>query len=144
MKKMWGEDSVWKTEAKFWSWLRGGLRRAVWNKHPTKLALINRSRFKAPLGKGQAEVWCLECEMCSEVYRQNECQVDHIAPAGGLKSIADITPFIEKLAFISLEDIRILCKKCHAIVTYSERYGVTLDEARKRKAEIAKRKKRER
>lgn len=141
MKKMWGKNSVWKTEAQFWTWLRGGIRRAVWNRHPNKILLINQERFKAPIGKQQNEVWCLTCAMCNNIYRQGDCQVDHINPAGSFKSVDDIQTFILNIAFVEIEDLRILCKSCHSVVTYAERYEVSLEEAKKRKDAIARRKK---
>ena len=39
-KKMWGEGTPWKTEALFWSWIRSGLRGAVWKKHPDRKSVV--------------------------------------------------------------------------------------------------------
>lgn len=132
------EAGPWKTPSEFWTWVRGSLRRAAWMKHPVKLNHIKSSRYKAPLGRGGNEVWCCTCAICGETKRQSECQVDHISPAGSLKKKEDIFPFIEKLLFVTEEDIRILCKWCHSICTYAERYGMTFEQAKKRKMEIAK------
>ena len=140
MKIMWGEDKPWKTKAKFWAWVRSGLRRSVWMKHPIKIEHIKSNRYKAPLGVAGKDVWCCTCAICNETHRQTNCQVDHIQPAGKLNSIEDVMTFVERLAFIDDSDIRILCKHCHSIVSYAERYGLTFEKARDRKEEIAKRK----
>lgn len=141
MKKMWGKGKPWKTESAFWAYIRGGLRRAVWMRHPVKIEHLKKNRYKDGLGAGGKEVWCCTCAICGETKRQSDCQVDHISPAGSLKKIEDISPFIERLAFVEDKDIRILCKSCHAICTYAERYGLTFEKARDRKKEIARRKK---
>lgn len=140
-KKIWGEGTPWKTQAAFWTWVRGCLRRSAWNRHPVKLALLKEKRYKAPLGKGGKEVWACRCAICGEEKRQAECQVDHIIPAGSLKSVEDITPFVTKLLFVLPEDIRVVCKWCNSVHAYADRYGVTFEEAKKRKQEIKKRKK---
>ena len=141
MKQMWGKGTPWKTESTFWGWVRGGLRRAVWMKHPTKLTHLKEHRFKSPLGRGGQEVWACICVVCKETKRQSECQVDHKIPAGSLSKPEDIQGFVERLAFVSDDEIQIVCKPCHGILTYSERYGVSFEAAKKRKAEIKRKKK---
>lgn len=115
------DDTIWKTEGKFWAWLRGGLRRSIWMRHPVKLALLNQERFRAPLGVNGREVWCCVCAMCGEIKRQPDCQVDHKVPAGSLTCREDIGPFVERLALVTVEDLRILCKPCHKEVSAQER-----------------------
>ena len=132
--------TIWKTESAFWNWLRGGLRRAVWKTHPVKLSFMKSNRYKAPIGRGGNEVWAVECAMCKKEVRQSNAQVDHIKPAGSLKCKEDIQPFVEGLAFVEEKDLQWLCKPCHSCKSYAERYGVSLAEAKKRKAEIAKKK----
>jgi hypothetical protein len=138
---MWGKGKPWQTEAKFWAWMRGGLRRSLWLRHPVKLELLRKERFRAPLGQAGREVWCCVCAICKDIKRQSDCQVDHQHPAGKLSGIEDISPFIQRLAFVEEKDLRILCVDCHRICSYAERYGLTFDEAHARKKEIAKKKK---
>ena len=41
-KQPWEEfPDIWKTKAAFFAWLRGGLRRAVWEKYPPKIKFKN-------------------------------------------------------------------------------------------------------
>lgn len=138
--KLIGEDKTWKTKPKFWSWVRGGLRRALWNTHPSKIDLIKEKRFKAPLGVNDKEVWCCTCTMCGDVKRQTECQVDHIVPAGSLKSVKDLEPFITRLAFISPEDLRVVCKWCNSVLSYADRQGISFEEALEKKLKLKNKK----
>jgi len=138
---MWGTETPWATEAKFWAWVRGGLRRGAWNKHPSKLNKIKNNRYKAPLGRNGKEVWACVCAVCDVEYRQSECQVDHIEPAGSLKCREDLKGFIERLLFVTEDDLRVVCKKCNSILAYADRYKVTFEQAKKRKEEIACKKK---
>jgi len=139
-KKMWGPGTPWGTENVFWTWMRGGLRRSLWMRHPVKLALLKEKRYRAPIGRGGRDVWALCCSICQTEQPQSGCEVDHIHEAGSLKSVEDIQPFIERLAFVTPDDLRVVCKPCHKVLTYASRYGVSFEEAKKRKAEIAKRK----
>jgi len=141
MKKMWGKSSPWKTEAAFWTWVRGGLRRSAWNRHPVKLSILKEARYKAPIGVNGKDVWACRCAVCGEEKRQAECQVDHIIPAGSIKCIEDITPFVTKLLFVLPEDLRVVCKWCNSVLAYAERYGLTFEKALGKKKEIARRKK---
>ena len=140
MKQMWGDDKPWKTKAKFWAWVRGCLRRSAWNRHPVKLDLLKKVRYKSPLGVNGKDVWTCKCAICGEEKRQTECQVDHIIPAGRLNSVDDITPFVTKLLFVLPEDLRVVCKWCNSVLAYADRYGLTFEKARDRKEEIANKK----
>jgi len=144
-KKMWGDGTPWGTENAFWTWMRGGLRRSLWMRHPVKLALLKEKRYRAPLGRvsksGIAQlVWAIDCSVCAQCVKQSNAEVDHIHEAGSLKNVEDIQSFIERLAFVTSDDLRVVCKPCHKILTYASRYGVSFEEAKKRKDEIAKRK----
>jgi len=134
-------NSPWKNKTAFFTWLRGGLRRGAWNRHPIKISKLKSARYKSPIGKNGKEVWTITCEMCKEEHRQSEAQVDHITPAGKLNEIADIQGFVERLIVITEEDLRVVCKFCNSALAYSDRYNVTFKEAVKRKREIAAKKK---
>jgi len=132
----WGTGTPWKTESKFWSWVRSGLRKAAWNRHPIKLNKKKANRYRAPIGRGGREVWACKCEMCGVEGPQDGYQVDHMKPAGSLKSVEDIQPFVERLLFVTEEDLRIVCKWCNSVLAYADRYHHTFEEALARKIEI--------
>jgi len=134
---------IWKTQAAFYSYLRGGFRRGIWEKNPIKLEFIKRNRVRAPIGKptkkepNGAMVWAGECSCCKEIKRQPELQVDHIEGEMKLTCADDIALFVQRLSFVSFEDLQLVCKPCHKDITYSERYKVSLEEARATRKAIA-------
>lgn len=121
----------WKTEAAFWGWVRGILRKG-WSRHPVKLEYIkqHRKRIKNPNPKGKVpEVWGCTCEMCGNDFVQSMIEIDHLNAASSLRCIEDLQGFAERLLVVTFEDIRALCKPCHSIVTLSQKKGVSLEEA---------------
>jgi hypothetical protein len=127
------EDSIWKSKANFMTWMRGGLRRSLWNRHPEKIAKIKEERFKIPnpnpRGRKQ-EVWACKCSVCRNTFVQKDCEVDHLLPAGALNEVRDIQHFVERLALVTRKDMRIVCKACHKLISLAERRGISIAEAR--------------
>jgi hypothetical protein len=122
----------WKTESAFYGWVRGQLRKG-WTRHPVKNLLIQNNRFKKDNGKGR-KTWHLECSICKEDTPQTKIQIDHIHPAGSLKTTEDIGKFVERLYFVTFDTIRPVCIPCHEVVTFAERRGISFDEAKIEKA----------
>ena len=128
----------WNNRTAFYTYLRGGFRKAIWARHPVKLAYIQANRFKAPMGKvAGKDVWCCECELCGRTFPQGQCEIDHLQEAGSLRSPDDIRDFVVRLSFVDFNDIRILDKTCHKIVSYAQRESITFNEANIEKAVIA-------
>lgn len=125
---------IFPTEAKFMAWVRSGLRQGLWNKHPVKMELLTsqRRRIKNPRPnprKGAELVWGFTCNCCGNDFTQTNVEVDHMVGEFSLKTIDDLVNFFKKLVFVTPQDLQILCKGCHGIKTYAERYGVSLIEA---------------
>lgn len=134
-KKPWEVPNVpWKSEAAFWSWLRGGIR-CIWSKHPVKTLYMDAKRRKIPNpspknAKRFPEVWGVVCECCGKEVAQKDSEVDHINQSGSFKSLDDIQGFIEKMFFVDFSSIRILCKPCHSVVSHAQNKGMTFEEAK--------------
>ena len=133
--------TVWKTQPAFFAWMRGQMRRA-WSRHPVKIAYMSQHRVRAPLGKKTVKnpdglVWGCECEHCHELFKQTECEVDHIDGAGSFKGWEDFEAWMHKLMHINFDSIRVLCKECHRTISYAERMGYTFEEAKLEKEVIA-------
>lgn len=133
---------VWKTEASYFNWIRGAMRKA-WCRHPVKVSYMNLHRFKAPLGKrtfkhpeGQM-IWATICETCNKVKKVGETEVDHIQRAGGCKSWEEFNPWIRSLLHINHASLAIVCKTCHRIKSYAEQHDLTFEEAKLAKKAIA-------
>jgi 5-methylcytosine-specific restriction endonuclease McrA len=51
---------------------------------------------------------------------EKNINVDHICPAGSLKSAQDLPGFVERL-FCEIDNLQILCSSCHDKKTKEER-----------------------
>lgn len=133
---------VWKTEAAYFQWLRGQMRKA-WSRHPIKNAYKAKRRTRAAVGKKidkatgkPASVWALPCDQCGGVFPQSNVEVDHIIRAGSFKSWADCEHWLMSLMQISFDDLQLLCKPCHKIKSYAETHNLSFEEATAEKAAI--------
>lgn len=66
--------------------------------------------------KGVRHRFEYQCSECQSYYKRTEVEVDHIEPAGSLKSFDDIGPFVERM-FVGVDKLRVLCKTCHRKIT---------------------------
>lgn len=134
-------NHIWKTESAYLSFIRGGIRRHLWSKNPIKLEfekenkvpIINdnpKSKKRFPTVAGG------RCEACGGLFKQSEMEVDHRTGEHALRSTSDMTSFLEGIVFVRKEDLAMLCKTCHSHKTYSERYGVSLEDAKSIKQAI--------
>lgn len=128
---------IWKSKSAFMSYLRGGIRRSCWMKHPVKLEFIknNRQRIPNPNTKGKAaEVWGGECNVCKNLFVQSQLAVDHVREfSATLKEIKDIQSFVELISLVTEEDLQFVCKDCHDTISYSQKHNVDFDTARAEK-----------
>lgn len=119
------EYEEWST-AKFWSFIRSGLR-AKWSRWPPKYKVVSKARRKAQYewwneeGNRKLNVqWEYQCSMCEEWYMRNYVEVDHIEPVGSLNNFDDLPAFVSRL-FVGENKLRLLCKSCHHKVTHLEK-----------------------
>ena len=131
---------IWKTKASLMSYLRGGLRRSCWLKHPVKLEFIknNRERIPNPNPRGKVDtVWGGRCNVCKNLFVQSKLAVDHIREfSASLKDIEDIQTFVELITLVTEDDLQFVCKDCHENISYSQKNGCSFEEARVRKKHI--------
>jgi len=133
--------NIWKTQSAFMSWLRGGIRRSLWNKSPIKIQFIkeHRKRIKNPrkTKRSPAEVWGAKCEICGQDFVLKEIQVDYKEGNHKLTELSDIQEFIENIVMVGEEDLQLICKQCHNIKTHAEKNNISFDEATRVKKLIA-------
>lgn len=131
---------IWKSKSAFMSYLRGGIRRSCWMKHPVKLEFIknNRQRIPNPNPKGKAaEVWGGECNVCKNLFVQSQLAVDHIREfSATLKEIKDIQSFVELISLVTEDDLQFVCKDCHDTISYSQKHNCSFEEAKAEKTAI--------
>lgn len=115
------------TTARFWGFIRSGLRQCF-NRYPPKYECIKEAAhtkedgvYKTGAKKGKVKlVRRYKCKGCLKLFMQKDVQVDHIVGAGSLKSYEDLPGFVERL-FCSKEGLQVLCKPCHHKKTQQEK-----------------------
>jgi 5-methylcytosine-specific restriction endonuclease McrA len=124
--------TIWKTKSSWFSWLRGGIRRSLWNKSPIKLEYIkkHRKRIANPNPKGKVEtVWGGCCGLCGNDFVIAQLDVDHKQGNHSLNELSDIQSFIENIVLVTEDDLQFACKTCHKIKNQQERKGISFKEA---------------
>lgn len=133
---------IWKTESAFLSYVRGGIRRSLWNKSPIKLEFLkaNRKRVVNPVEKNRTRfplVWGGTCYQCSKDFALKDMEVDHLTGEHSLRKLEDLQKFVEGIVCVSNKDLGLICKVCHKAKTYAERSGMSITDALVEKEAIA-------
>lgn len=106
------------TESAFWSFIRSALRqKSRWWKPITECKQKARRPYKGPNKRQKFEY---QCKNCSEWFPDKKVNVDHIIPAGTLRSAADLPGFVERL-FCEIDGLQVLCSTCHDEKTKREK-----------------------
>lgn len=119
------------TDAAFWGFLRS-LLRAGTRKWPP-IVRHAKLRCRRPYtGPNKRQRWEYQCAECGQWFKDEvkdksqRLHVDHVIPAGSLRSLADLPGFVERL-FCESDNLRVLCTPCHKIKTDSENTGRKLE-----------------
>lgn len=105
------------TEAKFWAFVRSGLR-SKWSRWPAKYATLAEAKRNYK-GSNARQKFEYKCAKCKKWYIQKEVSVDHIEPVGTLRSFEDLPAFCQKL-FVGPDKLQVLCSTCHNKKTKEE------------------------
>lgn len=137
MDELWDRyPTIWPSKANFFSWLRGSLRRAVWNTYPIKIAVLKESNIPIPDGyQGKTRKFS-KCALTGEATPTRNCQVDHKHGGKSLQEWDDVLPFIKHLCAVK-EDLQVVSKEAHKVKSYSEREKISFEEALAIKKAIA-------
>lgn len=101
------------TEARFFGFLRTGLRQMSVRWHPRRLAMDSARREAKPeekLHPNQRFVY--ECASCHKWLSAKQVEVDHIDAIGSLKKFDDLPGFCERL-FCEVDGFQVLCVSCN-------------------------------
>lgn len=137
-KNPWGQNTPWKNSTAFFTYLRGCFRKC-WSNNPIKHNLIKKKRRQIdnPNPRGNKKtVWGFDCSLCGGEFPMSLCQVDHIVPAGSLQKTEDIQGFVERLLYVTEDDLRLVCKECNSVLAYADKQGVSVADARAEKQAI--------
>lgn len=134
-------SDVWKNKSALLNYIRGGLRSGLWAKNPIKLKFIkeNRERIPNPNPRGRVEtVWGGKCNVCDKLFAQSALQVDHVrSDFNKLSSLDGLQEYITSMALVTKDELQLVCKPCHGIISHSQRKGITFEEAKIEKEIIA-------
>lgn len=136
-KEPWVEyKHIWPTKAKFFSFLRGNLRRAVWEKWPGKIEFKNEVCSAPPedyTGRAKSGAYCA---LTGEWVGKSAAEIDHIKGHVSLNDWDDLLPFILHLC-ASKDNMAYVGKEAHRIKSYAERMGISFEQALIQKQIIA-------
>lgn len=138
---LWYPD-IWPTKSKFYTWLRGSLRKAVWNTSPIKITFKNQACSAPPedyTGRAKSGAYCA----LSGVWEgKSKLDVDHIEGNVSLNNEEDILGFIQHL-IPPPNTLQLVTREAHKIKSYAEKQGISFEEANaeKQAIEIIKQKK---
>lgn len=132
---------IWNTQSKFMSWVRGGIRRGLWNRHPVKLLLLSKRLERRLVGKfknGKPKYLKQgDCEICGGVFKASFLEVDHKEGGHSLRTMEDVQKFIENMIMVEEKDLQLVCKSCHKIKSHAERMGLSFEQASLEKEIVA-------
>jgi 5-methylcytosine-specific restriction endonuclease McrA len=116
-------NGAWKSKSAFFTWLREKFRRG-WTLYPLSTRWKNSMCWPAPeLGKNRFLGKCVRCE---QNFAKSSLQIDHIVPAGSLLGWEDVENFARRM-YSTSENLRLLCKPCHEIVTFMQNHPEVSD-----------------
>lgn len=98
------------TEARYFGFIRSALRAAF-----RKWAPKHEAKQAAKVAYNT-----YECASCGGWFGTKQVEVDHIVPAGSLRSFEDLPGFTERL-LCEVDGFQVLCKECHRVKTNEEK-----------------------
>lgn len=100
------------TDSQFRNWVISLLRRGTFLWKPRSEA---KKRAKVQTGVYKTSgnpKYGYQCQMCKEVFKSSEIQVDHISPVIGPEGFTTWDDYINKM-FCDVDNLWALCKPCH-------------------------------
>ena len=135
MPKPWEDfPEVWKNEAQFCQWLRSQSRR-LWNRHPAKLSMLKASavpvteEMRKTLNIHKMTKKVYRCAICGCLHPAKNVEVDHTDDVVQFNTVEGWHVWVERLLVCSTDNLRILCKPCHKIVSYAQKMHCSFEEA---------------
>jgi hypothetical protein len=121
--------------------VRSAIRQA-WMKSDTKLAYLYMNTIP-DMDDSTRTKWLFKCEMCGELFKLNEIEIDHKKGHNKFTSTEDFVEYFQNILMVGFDDLQILCKTDHAVKSLSESFGISFEEAKleKQVIEICKSKK---
>ncbi len=122
------------TDKKMCSILRSSVRK-TWMMSPVRLLKLELAR-QPDMNPSTRTKWLCECEHCHGMFKMTDVEVDHIKGEHSLKTLSDVEHFARSILDVSITDLQVMCKPCHAIKGYAERFHMSFEDAAIEKAAI--------
>lgn len=125
---------VWKTEAQYWNWLRGGLRK-LWSDYPLRKVwkqsqlrpVTEQERIDKIFHPSTKNVG--QCVFCKSWMAGSKLESDHIVVSDGCTDKRTAELFLWHCGGQTGSNFQLACKPCHKIKSYSEKRGISFEEA---------------
>lgn len=111
--------------------------RKEWMKSPTKLAILHEAMVPDMNPKTRTK-WLYKCAICEDMFKGADVEVDHIIGEHSFTDISMFEDYWNNILRVPKSGLQVLCKVCHSIKTFSERYNCTWEEAVSKKKIILK------
>lgn len=119
---------IWASKSKFYTWLRGSLRKAIWNTSPIKIQFKNKNCHPPPedyAGRAKSGNYCA----LSGVWDgKSALQVDHVVGNVSLNDEEDVLNFIKHL-IPPPNSLQLVTKEAHKIKSHAEKHGLDYKES---------------
>ena len=125
---------IWKTEAQYWGWLRGAMRR-IWADYPLRKEWKSRQLRPVTSEERKDKVFhpstknVGQCVYCKEWFAGSKLECDHKTSSGGCTSKETAEGFLWYCGGGVGEDWVLSCKPCHKAKTHGERNGLSIEHA---------------
>ena len=119
---------LWKSQSAFFTYLRSALRKSLWLRSPVKLQYKNRVCKPPPDGMETRAKTGTYCALSNNWYGKSKLDVDHQKGGVSLNCVDDIIPFIMHLV-PPKDGMQLVGREEHKIKSYSERMGISYEEA---------------
>lgn len=132
--KVWKDSKGNPSEALYWQWLRGALRR-LWSDYPLR-KVWKQSQLR-PVTQEEKEAKLFhtstknvgQCSFCKEWMAGSKLECDHLVESEGCTSKETAESFLWHCGGLVAEDFRLACKPCHKIRSHQQKTGGTFEEA---------------
>lgn len=121
---------IWKSKSAFFTYLRGAIRKSIWNLYPPKLDFKNKNCHPVPDDVETRAKSGAYCALSGEWEGKSKLEVDHVKGNVKLQDWEDLLPFIEHLCLrCEGDNLQLVTKEAHKIKSYAEKHDLTYEEA---------------
>ena len=126
---------IWPSNSAFFTWLRGAMRKAIWQFHPIKLKYKKSCVQPPPPEYAGRAKGLIQCALTGEWVGQSMAEVDHVVGHSSFKCVDDLLPYMMHLALP--RELQCVSKEAHKVKSYAERMGISFEDALVEKRAIA-------